>query len=104
MSQFDMGGLGGLFAGLQQKVEDMKRWSSETTVTGEAGGGLVKVTVTCDYQVTSVEIGEEGMQDRELLEDLIRAATGEALRLVKEALADRVQELTGGLPIPPGLF
>ncbi|MBW1877174.1 MAG: YbaB/EbfC family nucleoid-associated protein [Deltaproteobacteria bacterium] len=104
MSQFDLGGLGGLFAGLQQKVEDMKRWASETEVTGEAGGGLVKVTVTCDYQVTLVQIAEEATEDRELLEDLVRAAAGEALRLARDEAANRVKDLTGGLPLPPGLF
>jgi len=104
MSQFDLGGLGGLFAGLQQRVEEIKRWAAETRVTGEAGGGLVKVTVTCDYHVAQVQISEEATEDRELLEDLVRAATDEALRLARDEATRRVSELTGGLPLPPGLF
>lgn len=103
MSQFDFGNLGGLFAGLQQSVADMKAKAS-TRCVGEAGGGLVKVTLTGDNQIESVSIAEGAMQDRELLEDLVRAATGEALRKVREEMEKSVRDLTGGLPLPPGML
>lgn len=104
MNPADMGAFGVFLEGFQQRVEDMKKKAAETEVTGEASDGLVKVTVTCDYQVRRVEIAEEAMQDRELLEDLLRAATDEALRQAKETAAEAVNEVAGGLPLPPGLF
>jgi len=104
MSQFDLGGMGGMLAGLQQRMEEMKRRSSETEVTGEAAGGLVKVTVTCDYEVRGVSIEPDALEDRELLEDLVRAALSEALRQAKEQTQKNISELAGGLPLPPGLF
>ena len=99
-----LGGLGGLMAGFQKKMEHMKQKAAETEVVGEAAGGLVKVTVTCDYKVQKVEIAEDAMEDREMLEDLVRAATGEALRQAREETAKGLRELTGGLPLPPGLL
>ncbi|HHO53836.1 MAG TPA: YbaB/EbfC family nucleoid-associated protein [Deltaproteobacteria bacterium] len=100
----NLGGLGALLGGVQQKVQDMKARAAATQCTGEAGGGLVKVTLTGDYQVHAIEIGEGAMDDRELLEDLIRAAMAESLRQVQDQMKASMAELTGGLPIPPGLL
>lgn len=104
MSQFDFGALGGLLSGVQERMEEMKRRTAETEVTGEAGDGLVKVRISCDYDVKAVSIADDAVQDRELLEDLVRAAVGEALRKAKEEQVKNIEELTGGLPLPPGLF
>lgn len=104
MSQFDLGGIGGMLASFQQKMDEMKRRSAETEVTGVAGGGLVKVTLTCDYEIKGVQITAEAMSDRELLEDLVRGAIAEAIRQAKEEAAKNVSQLAGGLPLPPGLL
>ena len=101
---FDPSSMGPLFAGLKQAMEDMKRKAAETQCEGTAGGGLVRVVVSGDNQVVSISIDDSAMDDRELLEDLIRAAMSEALRKVKDAMAGQVGQLTGGLPIPPGLL
>lgn len=101
---FDMGNMGALFAGFQQKIQEMKDRAANTRCVGEAGGGLVKVTMTGDNNIVAVEIAEGAMDDREMLEDLVRAATGEALRKVRDAMQENVKELTGGLPIPPGML
>jgi DNA-binding YbaB/EbfC family protein len=100
----NLGGLGALFGGFQQKVADMKEKAAAARCTGEAGGGLVKVTLTGDYQVHAIEIGDGAMEDRELLEDLVRAAMSEALRQVQEDMKSNMAALTGGLPLPPGLL
>lgn len=103
----NLGGLGGLMPmiqGMQQKMQEIKAQAAEARYTGEAGGGLVKVTVSGDYQVDRIEIGEGAMEDRELLEDLLRAAMSESLRQVQTATQQSMSELTGGLPIPPGLL
>lgn len=104
MNPFDMGGMGGMFAGLQQRMQEMKDNAARTEVEGVAAGGLVKVRMTCDYNVKAVEISPDAFEDRELLEDLTRAAIAEALRQVQEETAKGMQALTGGLPIPPGLI
>ncbi|MEZ4318209.1 MAG: YbaB/EbfC family nucleoid-associated protein [Myxococcota bacterium] len=104
MDQFDFGNLGALLGGFQQKMAEMQAKQRALKVTGTAGGGLVKVVVTGDFDVESVSISEEAYQDRELLEDLVRAATSEALRQVRDSMKAGMQEMTGGLPIPPGLL
>jgi len=104
MNPFDLGNLGGMLGGLQQRMEDMKQQAAQTVSEGTAGGGLVKISVTGDYQVTAVHIAPNAMDDRELLEDLVRAAMSEALRTVQESSAQRMSTLAGGLPIPPGLI
>jgi DNA-binding YbaB/EbfC family protein len=101
---FDMGNLGALLGGFQQKMQEMKDRMANARMVGEAGGGMVKVTLTGDNRVESVEIAEGAMEDRELLEDLVRAAMSEALRKVKDDLEANMRQLTGGLPIPPGML
>lgn len=99
-----MGGLAGMFAGLQQKMEDMKQQAASTIVVGEAGGGLVKVHVTGALECVKVELGAGSTDDRELLEDLLRAAISDANAKAKDALGKGVSDMAGGLPLPPGLF
>ena len=93
-----------MLAGFNQKMEEMKHRAATTEVTGEAGGGLVTVSVTCDYNCTGVHIDPKAAEDPEMLEDLIRAATNEALRQAKETTANAMGELAAGLPIPPGML
>ena len=101
---FDLGNLGALMGNMQQKVAEMKANQARIRCEGVAGGGLVKITLTGDFQVADVAIAPAALEDRELLEDLIRAALGEALRNVQNEMAKGMQDLTGGLPIPPGLL
>jgi DNA-binding YbaB/EbfC family protein len=100
MSDFDLGGMGALMGGLQQKMQEIK---DNARGEGTAGGGLVKVVVSGDLQVQSVAIGAGAMEDRELLEDLIRAATNDALAAVQREIAQALSGLMGGLPLPPGM-
>ena len=104
MDPFDLGNIGALLGGFQQKVAAMKEKAANSRQTGEAAGGLVKITLTGDYAVDKVEIAAGAMDDRELLEDLVRAAMAEALRKVREDIEKGMAELTGGLPIPPGML
>ncbi len=106
---FDMGGMGGLggmgalLGGLQQRVEDMKRRTSALRVEGNAGG-KVKVVMSGDFEVHSVSIDPSVMGDREMLEDLVRVAVSDATQKARQEMQRGVQQLAGGLPIPPGLF
>jgi DNA-binding YbaB/EbfC family protein len=104
MSNFDFGGLNDMLGGFQKRLEDLKQQAARAEVTGEAGSGMVKVTATGDQQIVSVSIDPSVMDDRELLEDLVRAATNEALRRAQQASAEKLSELAGSLPLPPGLL
>jgi DNA-binding YbaB/EbfC family protein len=104
MDNFNLGNLGNLLGGMQQRVADMKAKQAALRCEGVAGDGLVKITVTGDFQVADVHISPDALDDRELLEDLVRAALSEALRQVQAEMAKGMQEITGGLPIPPGLL
>jgi hypothetical protein len=99
-----MGGLAGMLGGLQQRMEAMKERIARTEVEGIAAGGKVKVRMTCNFDVLAVSIDPSAMADRELLEDLVRAAMGDAAQKARDEMARGLRELAGGLPIPPGLI
>jgi len=103
MDGFDLNGLMGMFGGVQQRIQQMKDEAADRVVEGTAGG-LVTVKVSCDYQVHGVQISADAMEDRELLEDLVRAAIEEAHRLVREENTAAMSRALGGLPIPPGMI
>ncbi len=81
--------------------EDLKT----QTVDASAGGGMVKVTVNGDMELTKLEIDPEACdaEDVEMLQDMIMAAVNEALRGVNELANKQMGAITGGLNIP-GLF
>ncbi len=70
--------------------------------TATAGGGMVKVCATGDGSITSVKIDPEAIdpEDVEMLEDMVLAATNEALRSASEASAARMNAIMGGMKIP----
>lgn len=86
---------------MKKAQEDLAKHSYE----GTAGGGAVKVTVTGDNTVKAVAINPDVMSagDVEMLQDLILAATNEALKTAKETSSKEMEKITGGLNIP-GLF
>ena len=108
------GGMPGNMNNLMKQAQRMQRQMEETTraleekeYTASAGGGAVSVTVTGKKQVTAVKLSEEVVDpdDIEMLEDLIVAATNEALRQVEDANASAMSKLTGGIGGGmPGMF
>jgi DNA-binding YbaB/EbfC family protein len=98
-----LGGLADMLGGFQQKLEQLKEEAANTEATGAAGGGAVTVVATSST-VLSVSISDAAMEDKELLEDLVRAATNDAIRKAQEASAGKLNELVGSLPIPPGIL
>lgn len=104
---FNMGGmpdLAGMLGGFQQKLEQLKAEAAAMHATGSAGGGAVQVVATGGQQIVSVTISDAAFEDKDLLEDLIRAATNDALRKAQEGSASKLQELTSSLPLPPGIL
>ena len=107
---FPGGGMPGNMANLMKQAQRMQRQMEELETkefTATAGGGAVEVTVTGKREVTKVKLAEEVVDpdDIEMLEDLIVAATNEALRQVEEESGAAMSKLTGGLGSGmPGMF
>lgn len=101
---FDLNQLGALAAQMQQRMAEAKEEAANTEVTGQAGGGLVKVVAMGDQSIRSIAISPDAYEDREMLEDLVTAAVNDALRNSQAMLAQKMQSVTGGLPMPPGMF
>jgi DNA-binding YbaB/EbfC family protein len=100
------GGMGNVMKQAQQMQERMQKNQEELAkieVTGEAGAGLVKVTMTCNHSVRRVEIDQSLMEDdKDMIEDLVAAATNDAVRRVQETTKEKMTDVTGGMPLPPG--
>jgi nucleoid-associated protein EbfC len=92
-------------AELKSKVEAMQAELDHVEVEGTAGGGLVTVKLTAKSELKSVRIDPSLFKpdEAEILEDLIVAAHADARRKAETVLQDKMQSLTGGLPLPPGL-
>jgi len=72
-------------------------------VTGESGGGMVKVTMTGKHEVKRVQIEPQVVaEDREMLEDLIAAAINDAVNKVEQQSQARMSSVMSGLNLPPG--
>lgn len=84
---------------MQKQMEEATKELEEKEVTATAGGGAVEVTVSGKKEVTKVKLAEEVVDpdDIEMLEDLIMAATNEALRQIEEYSAQSMSKITGGL-------
>ena len=99
------GGLAGLMKQAQQMQEKMKTAQAQLAaleVSGQAAGGLVKVSLTGKYELRRVQIDTAAMDDREMLEDLIVTAYSEAFKQVEAANAQLMSGATAGMPMPPG--
>ncbi len=101
-----MKGLGDLMKQAQQMQEKMQQAQSEVAnveVLGEAGAGMVKITMTGKHDVKSVQIDPALLQeDKEILEDMIAASVNDAVRKVEEQTKDMMSSVTNGMPLPSG--
>ena len=104
-----MKGLGDLMKKAQQMKASMEKIQEELAVKeveAGAGGGMMSVTVTGAQEVTGIVIDPSVIDpdDKEMLQDLVQAAVNEALRKSREMMAEEMAKVTGGLPVPGGLF
>ncbi len=101
------GGIGQLMKqakAMQANMEKAQAELAETEVSGEAGAGLVRVTMTCRHEVRGISIDDSLLgEDREMLEDLVAAGFNDALRKVESVSREKMSGLTGGLGLPPGM-
>ena len=89
---------------LQRNMQKAQEEIGRMEVTGESGGGMVKVTMTGKHDVKRVQIEPAVIgEDREMLEDLIAAAINDAVRRVETQSQQRMSELMSGLRLPPGM-
>ncbi len=102
---FGKGGMGNLMKQAQQMQERMQKMQEQLAqmeVVGEAGAGMVKVTMAGSHSVRRIEIDPSLMEDdKEMLEDLVAAAVNDAVRRVEEQNKSKMGELTGGMQLPP---
>ena len=101
----NMGNMGGMMKQaqkLQKKMMKMQEELAEQTVEASAGGGMVKVTANGSQKIESILLEKEVVdpEDIEMLQDLILAATNDALNKSQEMVSSEMSKLTGGLNIP----
>ncbi|WP_291289188.1 YbaB/EbfC family nucleoid-associated protein [Enorma sp.] len=87
---------------MQEQLAAAQENIAQSTVDASAGGGMVKVTVNGEMQITSLKIDPEALdpEDVEMLEDMVTAAVNEALRGVGDLANRQMGAITGGLNIP----
>jgi nucleoid-associated protein EbfC len=92
-------------AQLQSKMEELQAKLDTIEVEGVAGGGLVTVALTAKGEMKGAKIDDSLLKpgEKEILEDLLVAAHADARRKAESVVKEKMQGLTGGLPLPPGM-
>jgi len=91
---------------IQEEVQKFQAQIGNITSEGTAGAGYVTVKVNGRMEILSVRISEEAMQlnDREMLEDLIAAATNQAITKVRQQIAEESAKMAANIGLPPGML
>jgi nucleoid-associated protein EbfC len=92
-------------AELKSKMETMQAQLDQIEVEGTSGGGLVSVKLSGKGEIKSVKIDDSLIKpsEKEIVEDLIVAAHADARRKAEALLQEKMKDVTGGLPLPPGM-
>jgi DNA-binding YbaB/EbfC family protein len=92
-------------AQLQSKVQEMQAELDQIEVEGTAGGGLVTVKLSAKGEMKGLSIDSSLVkpEEKDIIEDLIVAAHGDARRKAEAVMQEKMKSITGGLPLPPGL-
>ena len=89
---------------MQANIQKVQDELAELEVTGEAGGGMVQVRMTCKHVVRRVEIEDALLgDDKDMIEDLVAAACNDAAQKVEVAVQEKMGGVTGGMSLPDGL-
>lgn len=88
---------------LQAKMAEIQEQMAAVEITGTSGGGMVRVTLSGRGEARKVAIDPTLADDTEVMADLIVAAFNDARSKVEALMAEKMGELTGGMPLPPGL-
>jgi DNA-binding YbaB/EbfC family protein len=90
---------------IKEEVEKLQAKIAQLTAEADAGGGMVKAKVNGHMEVLRCEVSEEllKMNDREMLEDLVRGAINQAIKKVRQLVAEETTKMTSGLGLPAGM-
>ena len=101
----DLMGMMGKAREMQERFQKLQEEIATMEVAGQAGGGLVQVTLTGKFEMRALRIDPSLFKedDVEVLEDLILAAHNDAKAKIEAAMQEKTKEMTAGLPIPPGM-
>ena len=89
---------------MQEQMQEAQAALADLEVRGEAGGGMVKLKMTCRHEVRGIDIDEALLgEDRDMLEDILVAAFNDALKKVDSTVQDKYSGMTAGLNLPGGL-
>ncbi len=99
----DMGGLMKKAQKMQEEMQKAQEEAAKAEITGEAGAGLVEVTMNGRHDVRKVEIAPSLMsEEKDILEDLLAAAVNDAVRRVEANQKDKMSGMMSGMGLPPG--
>jgi len=101
------GGIGNIMKQAQQLQENMQRAQAELAtmeISGESGGGMVKITLTGKHEAKRVTIDSSLLgDDKDMLEDLVAAAINDAVHKLEQATQQKMSGLMSGMQLPPGM-
>jgi len=108
MSKNPFGNMGNIMRqaqAMQDRLAKLQEQAATKVAEGSAGGGMVTVKANGAMEIVSVAIHPDALTsgDGELLQDMVTAASNDALRKVKDLMASEMKTITGGMPVP-GLF
>jgi nucleoid-associated protein EbfC len=100
-----LAGMMGQMPRIREEMEKLQQRLPQLSAEGDAGAGMVKVRVNGRLEVTACKLSDEIMKsgDREMLEDLIRGATNQAIAKVRQQIADETTKMASNLGLPPGM-
>ena len=104
----ELGQMASLFRQLPKIKEEVAKFQQklgQITAEGTAGGDVVTVRVNGRYEVLSCRLSDEALKlnDREMLEELIRSAVNQAIERVRQQVAEETSKMASGLGLPPGM-
>ncbi len=90
---------------IREEMDKLQARLSQLQAEGDAGGGMVKIRVNGHMEVQACAISDEALKanDKELLEDLIAAATNQALKKVRQLVAEETSKMAAGFGLPAGM-
>lgn len=104
MMKGDLGNLMKQAQKMQENMKNMQEQLAKVEVEGQSGAGLVKVVMTCRYDVKRVSIDDSLIgDDKDMLEDLLAAAVNDAVRRVESTSQEKMAGFTSGMGLPPGM-
>ncbi len=90
---------------IKEEMEKLQQRMGQIVAEGDAGAGMVKVRVNGRYEILAVQLTDEALKDndREMIEDLVKAATNQAIGKVRVLVAEETAKMASGLGLPPGM-